>query len=48
LLAPWNPWYIKRVLMYEDRVKSRYSGFPPFVIADFITVVSTTATVYEK
>jgi hypothetical protein len=42
LLAPWSPWCIKRLLMYEDRVKSLYSRFLPFVIVDFITIVSTT------
>ena len=35
LLAPWSQWYIKRLLMYEDRVKFRYSRFLPFVIDDF-------------
>jgi hypothetical protein len=34
LLAPWNR-YIKRLLMYEDRVKSLYLRFLPFVVAWF-------------
>jgi hypothetical protein len=42
LLAPWNSWYMKRLLVYEDREKSRFSRFLPFVIVDFITLVSIT------